>query len=70
MKDKFHKGEKVWIRIKKFDRDRGYNIYSGQYEIIRTGRIFYLFGDHNGHDLNINKDDLIAAIEAYRIYDK
>lgn len=55
----FKKGQIFKLNFKEDGRD-----YCGDYEIIRTGRRFYLFCNDNGHDWYPTKAELEKIISA------
>ncbi len=63
-KDSFSKGEIVYLSIEKRSGEY-FRTHTGRYEIMRTGRLFYLYCDGSGHDLICTKEELICAIHKY-----
>ena len=65
----FSKGKLVKVKYTLME-GRGFRTTSrgiiGEYEIIRTGRRFYLFDNTNGIDWNPTKKELQEAIENYK----
>jgi hypothetical protein len=57
----FSKGQIVKVHYKKYI-DGVHREYTGNYEVIRTGRKYYLFCNENGQDWYPSKKELESAM--------